>query len=185
MARLTPNKPKIVEALLFLIEEAAVHGRTLTQYDLVKSIFIADYWHLRKFGRPISFDNYVAMKFGPVPSATYDMLKPRSRLASMAQPLWDRVAEPGSNVAQFKNPRRAANRKKLSESDIGQLREALTFVLSQGFTGVKDWTHSLESYTDAWESRGDRGSNEMRYEMLLEVPDRDLVSDIAHASKYM
>jgi len=188
MARLRPNRAKVVEAILFLLEEAGVRARALTQYDIVKSIFIADLWHLQKYGRPISFDNYVAMKFGPVPSTTYDMLKANynwGRDEPEGWPLWDRVVQPGTSAANFENPRRPANRRKLSESDIGELKEALTFVLAQGFGGVRDWTHSLKAYTDAWDARGIRRSNDMRYELLLENPDQDLVEDLAHASKHM
>ncbi|MDR3527409.1 MAG: Panacea domain-containing protein [Rhizomicrobium sp.] len=189
MARLQPNRAKIVEAILLLIEEAGRHRRTLTQYDVVKSLFIADLWHLKKFGRPITFDNYVAMKFGPVPSEAYDMLKPiyawRGTPQPEGWPLWDRKATEGSNVAHFENPRRSANRRKLSDTDVRELTEALSFVMNLGFGGVCDWTHMNPAYVDAWKARGDRKSNEMRYELLLEGKDKELISELAHASKHM
>ena len=75
--RLKPHYRKILESLIFLISEASKRGHRPTQYDLVKSIFIADLWHMNKHGRPITFDNHVAMEHGPVPSEAYDMLKAR------------------------------------------------------------------------------------------------------------
>ena len=65
MARLQPNKQKILESVLFLIELAEKETYHPTQYELVKSIFIADFHHLKKYGRPITFDNYSAMELGP------------------------------------------------------------------------------------------------------------------------
>lgn len=189
MTRLQPNRTKIVEAILLLIEEAYRHSRTLTQYEIVKSLFIADFWHLKKFGRPVTFDNYVAMKFGPVPSEAYDMLKSnyvwRGIPAPDGWPLWDRKAIEGSTVAHFENPRRPANRRKLSETDIGELTEALSLVMKLGFGGVRDWTHLNPAYVDAWEARGARNSNTMKYELLLDGGDKELVADLAHASKHM
>jgi uncharacterized phage-associated protein len=76
VATLQPNKKKILEIVLFLIELAHNSREAITQYEIVKSIFIADVFHLKKFGRPVSFDNYAALPFGPVPSEAYDMLKP-------------------------------------------------------------------------------------------------------------
>jgi hypothetical protein len=187
MAKLKPNKPRIVEAVLFLIEEADRHGRKLTQYEIVKSVFIADLWHLKKFGRPISFDNYVAMKLGPVPSETYDMLKADYHWghdAPEGAPFWERAQPEGSRIAYF-TAKRPANLKTLSQSDVGELREALTFVLAEGFEGVRDWTHRLQAYTQAWESRGDHSSNEMQYDLLLDQPDREFVADLIHASKHL
>jgi|WetSurMetagenome_2_1015567.scaffolds.fasta_scaffold74511_2 hypothetical protein len=189
MTRLQPNRTKIIEAILLLIEEAGRRKRALTQYEIVKSLFIADFWHLKKFGRPVTFDNYVAMKFGPVPSEAYDMLKPnyvwKGVPAPDGWPLWDRNAIEGSTAAHFENPRRPVNRRKLSETDIGELMEALKFVTNLGFGGVRDWTHLNPAYVDAWEARGDRKSNDMKYELLLEGNDKELVTDLAHASKHM
>lgn len=187
MAKLKPNKSRIVEAILFLIEEAGRRNRQLTQYEIVKSVFIADLWHLKKFGRPISFDNYVAMKLGPVPSETYNMLKPDYHWGHDAPeggPFWERTQPDGGRKAFF-TAKRSANLQKLSQSDAGELREALTFVLAEGFEGVRDWTHQLPAYTQAWESRGSSGSSDMQYDLLLDHPDREFVDDLIHASKHL
>jgi hypothetical protein len=188
MALLKPNITKIVEAILFLLQEAGKQNSVLTQYQIVKSIFIADLHHLRKFGRPISFDNYVAMKFGPVPSETYDLLKATYRWKEAPPagwPLWDRVPRDGSSVMDYRNPKREPNRRKLSQTDIIELTQALSFVLAQGFGGVRDWTHLLPAYSKAWGGRGDKKANEMDYDMLLSQSDKALVTDLRHASYHM
>lgn len=186
MTRLKPNLSKIVEAILFLIQEAG--NRPLTQYEIVKSIFIADIWHLKKFGRPISFDNYVAMQFGPVPSETYNILKPDYRWKDGAPegwPLWERVQKSDSKVATYLNPKRAPNRRKLSDFDVSELLSALQFVLAQGFAGTRDFTHQNSAYIDAWNARGDKAASAMDYEKLLGNSETELVSEIEHASRHM
>jgi hypothetical protein len=55
---------RILAAMLFLMNEHP----GLTQCQIVKSIFLADEQHLNTYGRPVTFDNYVAMPRGPVPS---------------------------------------------------------------------------------------------------------------------
>src|ERR1700733_613301 len=75
-ATLKPNYKKILEAILFLINESERRGLYVTEYDIDKAVFLADVKHLNEYGRPITFDNYVAMVHGPVPSATRDILQP-------------------------------------------------------------------------------------------------------------
>lgn len=187
---LKPNYKRIVEAILFLIEEAAKDNYELTQFEIVKSIFIADLFHLKKYGRPVSFDNYAAMPFGPVPSATYDMLKPNyagNRHFGDDWPLWDRVPFPerAPNAAKFINIRRGANRRRLSQTDMNELQDALKFVRVEGFQGIKDWTHMLESYTTAWNARGGMRSSPMDYRLLDESLNEEVIANIAHASHFL
>ena len=73
--KMTPNAQKIIAAVSYLISEGLAAGYKITQYDIVKSVFLADRSHLNKYGRPVTFDNYFAMKDGPVATLTYDLLK--------------------------------------------------------------------------------------------------------------
>jgi len=190
MMRLKPNKRKILEAILFLIEKAEAKKESVTQYEIVKSIFVADLFHLKKFGRPVSFDNYSALPFGPVPSEAYDMLKPTYHAEGLDEPewpLWERSPSPsgGPKAFIFHNPKRHANKRKLSQSDMNELAEALELVKQLGFFGVRDWTHLHPAYKSAWDNRGNRQSNPMDYVLMVEGGDRELVAELAHASKFM
>lgn len=44
--RMDPDRKKILEVILFLLEEGERRGLLLTQYDIVKSMFLADKKHL-------------------------------------------------------------------------------------------------------------------------------------------
>jgi len=47
----------------------------MNKMKALKLVFFADRYHLRKYGRLVSSDNYVAMEYGPVGSTTRDVLQ--------------------------------------------------------------------------------------------------------------
>ncbi len=65
---LEPDIRKILEAISYVIAEGRRRCLLVEQYDILKTLFLADKSHLNKFGRPVTFDNYFAMRAGPVPS---------------------------------------------------------------------------------------------------------------------
>lgn len=101
-----PDKDRILEAILFLIGRSS----SLSQYEIVKSLFLADRTHLNTYGRPITFDNYVAMEHGPVPSLAYDALKPSYNFAGTfkEERPWVTIRDGKKN--RFVNPKRAFRR---------------------------------------------------------------------------
>ncbi len=62
---------KAVEVILYVANRVNDPGF----HRISKLLYFADREHLAKYGRFISGDSYVAMKHGPVPSGTYDILK--------------------------------------------------------------------------------------------------------------
>jgi len=67
-----PFEPeKAVECVLYLAARLPRPGL----HNIAKVFYFADKRHLREYGRLICGDSYVAMKYGPVPSAIYGMLK--------------------------------------------------------------------------------------------------------------
>ncbi len=62
---------KAVEVILYVATRVTDPGF----HRLSKILYFADRDHLANYGRFICGDSYVAMKHGPVPSGTYDMLK--------------------------------------------------------------------------------------------------------------
>ena len=47
LPKLRPNYKKILQSILFLINEAERRGFYVTEYDIDKSIFVADVRHLK------------------------------------------------------------------------------------------------------------------------------------------
>jgi len=58
---------KVTQALNWL---ARKEGGEMNKMKAIKLVWMADRLHLREYGRPITNDDYVAMKFGPVGSMT-------------------------------------------------------------------------------------------------------------------
>jgi len=63
---------KAVQVLNFF---AAQNGGEIEKLHALKLVFFADRYHLRKYGRPITNDQYWAMKLGPVPSGVKDIFE--------------------------------------------------------------------------------------------------------------
>lgn len=51
---------------------ATKEGGKINKMKAIKLIWLSDRLHIRKYGKPITFDKYVAMKNGPVPSSIRD-----------------------------------------------------------------------------------------------------------------
>jgi len=74
MAKHNPFKfdpEKAVEVILYIASRAPVRNI----YRVLKLLYFADKAHLEQYGRFICGDSYVAMKSGPVPSGTYDIIR--------------------------------------------------------------------------------------------------------------
>lgn len=63
---------KAVNSLLYSLHQLG--GKT-DMHKLCKILYFADQRHLSQYGRSITGDTYIAMKFGPVPSCVDDILK--------------------------------------------------------------------------------------------------------------
>ena len=68
---------KAVQALNLL---AALEGGRINKMKALKLIWLSDRGHLRKYARPITGDQYYAMKNGPVASTTKDLAEGSSFL---------------------------------------------------------------------------------------------------------
>lgn len=71
MNKFSIDKNQLKAVLLFVVNqlgEADLH-------KVFKILYFADQEHLARFGASITGDEYIAMKFGPVPSFTYSIFK--------------------------------------------------------------------------------------------------------------
>jgi len=61
---------KATQALNFFARQS---GNRINKLKALKLVYFADRYHLRKYGRPITNDRYLAMEFGPVASSCKDL----------------------------------------------------------------------------------------------------------------
>lgn len=110
---------KSTQALNFFAKQA---GGKINKMKALKLVFLADRYHLRKYGRFVTNDSYIAMRHGPVPSATRDILESNDYLGDIEKKYAAQYIEPVDNWT-FKSIHTPDTRV-FSESDI----EALEFV---------------------------------------------------------
>lgn len=183
--RLTEDKDKIREAILYV--QHARPGR-LSQYDIVKAIFLADRSHLNQYGRPITFDNYTAMTHGPVPSLTYDLLKHdgeyrKYRAVYNADAPWTSVPAYDGAKKRLYTAIEPVRLEYLSQTDREALDTALQTVLSLSFGQLKRLTHEDPAYIEAWNRRvSDTGSVPIKFPLLIEENGEELAAELEYLS---
>ncbi|MCK4946622.1 MAG: SocA family protein [Alphaproteobacteria bacterium] len=183
---LEPNVNKILDTICFVIAEARERSKSVDQYDIVKTIFLADKKHLNKYGRPITFDNYHAMKFGPVPSLTYNFLKEdQSKLKKygIKNLKWTRKPSTGKTFVFSLKSSANCTFKSLSESDKEHLRGAFGVIKNLSFQQIRKLTHEDAAYIEA-NPRGLSGSPLMSYGMLFDSPNYETAEVVEFASKH-
>lgn len=123
-------------------------------YKLQKVLYFADRNHMAKYGRPISGDFYVAMKDGPVPSRTYDMLK-HVRGDGCYCSSQEFINTLNESICFVENitilPKRQANMDDLSKSDIEAIDSAIKLLKNLTFKQIKNMSHD-SAYDSADES---------------------------------
>lgn len=182
-ARVTFNsKPdKLVDTMLYL----ALKGIELDQYKMVKLLYLADREHLRRFGRPITFDKYVAMPFGPVASAAFDLLRGKQALGIDPSDLPFEMRK-HDKFFVVDHPKREIDRSIFSKSDLMILDQTADKYGAMSFDQLYKLTHDHFAYDRAWKSRKTK-ADEMRFEDFLteDASKDDRVSDLSFSSKGM
>lgn len=150
-----PNFEKIVELLVYL----AHRKPGADKYQAVKFFYLADKEHLNRFGRPITFEAYFALPYGPVASKAKELLegdKWTLRDAGLAQlPLTtERIPRAGKeDLIKIVAPQRPVDFEIFSKSDIDVFDEILEKYGACTFDELFHITHDHAAYKKAWESR--------------------------------
>jgi len=153
----------------------------LDKYKISKLLFLADKYHLVKYGRPIIGDRYCAIEHGPVPSQSLDLLNDFSkkswvslRLSGRSTPVpADRrlrqMFESLELDEKFTYPpfktKKPPHLKFLSKSDIKALDLTIERYGDKSFSELKAITHSMMAYKKAF---GNPQGNEMDYKDFFE-----------------
>lgn len=139
------DQNKALELILYIAERVSDPGF----HRVSKILYFADKEHLESFGRLITQDNYVAMKHGPVPSASYDILKfvrnvDGNHVDDRFRPLFDAfTVKGGYNIV----PLRDADVDLLSDSEIQCLDSAIEQYGGMSFQNLTNASHD-----DAWDA---------------------------------
>lgn len=115
---------------------------------LLKLLYLADREALIRWGRPITYDAYVSMRNGPVPSRTYDLIS--EGVHPDQESLWARwISEPEGYAVSL-----------VAECDTDQLSEAEETLLDEIFEefghrnrwDLVEYSHALPEWTDPGDS---------------------------------
>jgi hypothetical protein len=184
-----PKIDKIVEALLYLAHERP---------QAVKFFYLADREHFKRYGRPITFDSYYAMSYGPVASNALDLLNGSSPAVIGGK---DRVlpfkTEKGmvktkagkeTETTFIREPSRAVNMDLFSQSDLEVLDEIISKYKDATFDELYNETHNHYAYKNAWENRRYGGERAQMFydEMIDDLKKRaSLVEDLSPVAAKM
>lgn len=173
--RFRPKLDKVVELLLYL-----AHVRPgADKYQAVKFFYLADREHLARYGRPITFDSYYALSYGPVASKTLDIIHKQVgvlRAAGIEELPFETKegkAYNGTDTIFIGRPYREVNPDLFSESDLAVFNEIIGRYGHLSFGQLFDITHEHNAYKKAWGSRGFFNRAEMDYADMI----GDLVDD--------
>ena len=117
-------------------------------HKIFKVLYFADMAHLSLYGRAITGDRYVAMKYGPVPSAIYDMVK------AVRGESWfslDELKAFFDADGMIITPKRDADEGFLSMTDLEQLDIAIDKYSSFRFDKMTQVSHG-SAWQKAWDN---------------------------------
>ena len=172
---------KAKEAIVYL---ASKMRSGMTKYTACKLLFLADKYHLVRYGRTITGDKYFALPYGPVPTKLLDLL---SGVVAGAE-ADEQVAALSALLTidhAFRDPRISAPRHlpqgHLSKSDIEALDEIIKRYGRKTFAELRALTHELAAYQNAWTGRGTSQSAPMAFEDFFEEDPDALVGVLEEA----
>jgi hypothetical protein len=175
------NKEKTIEALVYLA--SARPG--VDVFHACKVLFYTDLNHFRRYGRPVTGDQYYAMKDGPVPSFAYDVV--RRNVKNVSQELLS-VIDSALIIAPKEqhysmNSRRSFNRSLFSKTDVICMDESIARYADMTFGTLWTIVHQEESYKQAYV---ENTSSVIPYDLLFpkDMPNRaKAIEQIKEVSK--
>ena len=131
---------KTMEASLYILGKLP----SCDMHKLFKILYFAESEHLAEYGRPITGDEYKAIKYGPIPSFLKDAIKS----INTENPFFKSDINPADYfelVKYFVGAKRECNTDYLSESDILCLDNAISKLKNASFDEATEWSHN-----EAW-----------------------------------
>lgn len=150
MVNIKFNSEKALEAILYVASKAPIPDI----YHVIKALYFADLKHLDRYGRLITGDKYIAMRYGPVASGALDIVNlAKGKQAFLPagisiDTILNSVDVVGKNINAIRQYRESA----FSESDIECLDEAISEIGGLDFDTICQKSHG-----SAWESADENG----------------------------
>ncbi|MCF6179053.1 MAG: SocA family protein [Geopsychrobacter sp.] len=139
MIRFDFDKEKGVAAALYVVQQLMSSRCYPGIHKIFKIFYFADQKHISKFGRPIVGDHYIAMKYGPVPSCLYDILRAvrGDGTCLSAEEFRPYFEVEGNQVKPLQNP----DMDELSESELECLNASIEENKKKGFGELTRLSH--------------------------------------------
>lgn len=131
------NPQKAIEAVLYLLNKRD----SVNLYNLIKSIFEADKYHLNSYGRPVTGDKYIREEFGTLPSFIYEIMGKDNDLVADLCNLEEIPFERHSEIKHHFKGTREADSSYLSETDKEALDHGAKEYFDLSFKEVKEKNH--------------------------------------------
>ena len=132
---------KAVQSVNYIVRELG-KGSHMSKLDVLKLIFLADRYHLRRYGRAITNDQYWAMPLGPVASSVKDVVELGSFLSETERSYAEQYLEP-FRKKQVKSIN-DVDRNVLSETDVEALDVAIS--LTSEHSNLVEFTHEFPEW---------------------------------------
>jgi len=130
---------------------------------VIKLIWLADRYHLRRYGRPITGDQYWAMPFGPVGSSVKDIAEASEFLAEDEKAYSGKYLKPGRyEVQSIASP----DLDILSATDIEALRVVRDRVGSHNKSQLVELSHAYPEWSKFQEQLASKQSSRERMSYL-------------------
>lgn len=169
-----PNYEKIIELLLYLAHKKP----GVDKYQAVKFFYLADKEHINRFGRPITYETYFALRYGPVASKAKELIEGNKGALKKAGlerlPIETRYISrrgPDKNdIIVISKPLRDVDYSIFSKSDLIVFDEVLSKYGNLDFDALYKITHEHLAYKKAWANRGWFQRALMDYADMIELP---------------
>jgi uncharacterized phage-associated protein len=167
------SREKVRQAVAYIASKLPEHGN---MYKVLKVMYFADKLHLKRYGRMIFGDRYVALKHGPVPRSAYRKISNERDGWNGARPDPLYKVDPDNTIVPLLNP----ELEYFSESDIACIDAEIETCRPLSFTQLKARSHDA-AYAAAGED--DEISIQSIAAAVAESPEEEqrLLEHLAHA----
>lgn len=167
ITRLPLDPEKLVAAMLYIAARVA----DPTKWRIGKLIFLGDFAHLGKYGRPIVGGRYCAMPNGPVPSEALGLMNGILN-QDIESVFWGTGVESSFEIRDGNYPmfipKAEPDLEALSDSDVEMLDRVIAEYSTWSFKRLSKFVHDLPAYVRATEREPDSKNPAMDYEEFFE-----------------